>query len=206
MSTINTGLSGGYYQLNYASGNSAGNTKNNAANPVSSLLQANAGTQAANNNLAYFLDLSPEAQKYMSEGSARNSVSALYGASQSFTLSSKQRQEISEVIAKYKDAPFTQETYNQIQDDLKAKGLSGQQLSMIDKATSFNPTQVLVGALTGKPTADSDPSGKNAQAKIDNFMSQILSQWKEMSSTVDEALEEQANASAVAPVGGASGG
>jgi hypothetical protein len=204
MSSINTNLSGGYYQLNGSSGNST--QANKSANiALATLLQATGDNNQAVNNSAYLLDLSPEAQKYLAGSQQSTASSTLGGGTQSFTLNSKQREEISAVLLKYKDAPFTQETYNKIQDELTSRGLSGQQLSMIDKATSFNPTQILVGALTGKGTQDSDPTGANAQAKVDNYMQQILGQWKNISTTADDAAEET-SPDAVQAAGGASEG
>ena len=207
MTSINTGMSGGYYQLNSSNSNNAGNSgqANRSGNAtLATLLSATGGQQPANNS-AYLLDLSPEAQKYLA-GSQQSAASTYLsgGGQQSFTLSSKQQAQIAEIIAKYKDAPFTQETYNKIQDELNARGVGANQLAMIDKATSFNPTQILVGALTGKGTQNDDADGSKAQAKVNNFMQQIVSQWKNISTTAGDVAEpvEEGTGDTVAAAGG----
>lgn len=221
MSTINTNIgNSGYYQLNNSSGNSS-NGLSGTSSLASSLLQ---GTSSDNNSsvfsAAYLLDLSPEAQKYLAGTAQSQAGSNALGGTQSFILSADQRQTLNEILVRFKDEPFTQETYNKIQDALQQAGLSPQQLSMIDKATSFNPTQLLINALTGKNTGEeADVDGTKSQAKIDNYMQQLIGQWKSISTTVNASAQttqeqtaietdssDDVSSDAVAAAGGASEG
>jgi hypothetical protein len=206
MSNINTSIGGaGYYQLNQQSGganNSANNLGRSPANvgTLASALQAtgnNSNTQSPNG--AYLLDLSPLAQQYLATNGQASQSSAVGGSStQTFLLKPEQRQTIADIIASYKDAPFTQETFNQLQDDLEKEGLGAQQLAMIDNAESFNPTQILVDALSGRSSSFSGTaSTQSQQAKVDNFMQDIVKQWRNISTTADEVPSD-----AVAAAGG----
>ena len=101
-------------------------------------------------------------------------------------LSSQQRQQIDSIIAKYKDAPFTQDTYKKIQDDLKSSGLSAIKLAAEDKINSFNSTEVFMNALYGDSTINDGTSffdNSDEQANSDSYMNQILSKWKNISTT-----------------------
>ncbi len=208
MSSISTNIgNSSYYQLNGSSGNTTGQSNISVASLATSLLNPNSTSNGSTFSDAYTLDLSPAAQQYLA-GNPTSASSSISSANKGFVLSSKQREEVSEIIAKYKDQPFTQDTYNKIQDDLNAAGLSPQKLSMIDKATSFNPTQILVSALTGKPASNaSDTSDAAQQTKSTNFMQQIMAQWKAISTTADDAATpSDTPADAVTAAGGASAG
>lgn len=189
MSTINIQTAGGYYQLgNAASGSAAVSTAG------ASLQQHN--TLNGFDPSAYLLDLSPEAQKYL------NGSLSLSSSNSGFLLNGGQRQAISDIIAKYKDAPFTQDTYNKIQNDLIEAGLGPDQLGRMDKVKSFNPTQLLINALSGR----NDNSGailtdSDIQTKSANYMQQIVSQWKDISTTFGK--EEASDA--VQAAGGSGG-
>lgn len=205
MSIINTNIgNSGYYQLNNPSGNTTGGS---GVTPTlaSSLLQGNSA-DPSNYSAAYLLDLSPEAQKYLSS-SPQAASSTLPGQQQSFTLTAAQREQINQILEKYKDQPFTQETFNKIQDELTQAGLGPQQMSMIDKATSFNPTQILIDALTGRSNNQSSTSDQTQQAKVDNYLQQIVGQWKSISTTVNEDGSATGDIArdAVAATGGTAG-
>jgi hypothetical protein len=101
----------------------------------------------------------------------------------SFLLSAQQRQTIADILAKYKDAPYNQDTFNQIQDDLNAAGLGTNTLSMKDQAKSFNPLMVLVNALNGGSTSSSNtgvPGSADEQSKANNFIQGIIQQWQNL--------------------------
>lgn len=195
MSSITTG-NNGYYQLSNLSTGSGGNPQSAVAtNSTSSLLQAlSGGTAPSSNSNAYLLDLSPAAQQYLN-GSGGSSPS-LSNSATNFTLSAKDKQAITDILTKYKDAPQTQATFNSIQNDLNAAGLGAGQMSQKDKIGNFNATQLLIDALNGKdstvpPGADSSAE----QTKSGNYMQQIIKQWQAISTT--------GGSDAVAAAGGA---
>lgn len=183
MSSI-TSSAGGYYYPLSGSGSQASSATGSLS---SALLNASSTGVSSFDSSAYTLDLSPEAQKYLS------GLNNGQGSTQ-FTLSDKQQQAINDILAKYKDAPFTQDTFNQIQNDLNAANLGPQFLALTDKINSFNPSQVLIDALNGGASSNvtglgdlTSDNSSNQQTKIDNYMQGIISQWKSVSTTAGDS-------------------
>ncbi len=174
MTSIASSLNSQYYQLNGQAPGMAVPTPS-----LSAALSADDGTVSPSSSAsdAFLLDLSPQAQSILGGGGGTT------GGDGSFTLTPSQQSQISAILAKYKNAPMTQDTYNQIQNDLQAAGLSPQQLAQQDQAKSFNATQVLINALSGQQT-DTTPVGASdaqEQTKSSTYMQNILSQWQSMS-------------------------
>jgi len=176
---------GGYYPLSGAQSGFSG--AGSAAVPsLADALAAvsDGGSSSGDSNAAYSLNLSPQAQQLLNGGASGSDTST------TFRLSFSQQSTITSILAKYKDAPFTQATFDQIQDDLKAAGLGTDQLALQDKVTSFNPTSVLIDALSGNIT---DPVTQNAtsdtaeQTKSNNYINSILSQWQSMSTAASSS-------------------
>ena len=119
-------------------------------------------------------------------GSAGSSASS-FASANGFQLSEKQKQTIQSILEKYKDAPYTQETYQKIQDDLDKAGLSPQKLALEDNAKNFSTTKVLIAALSGQ-SSDTSTSASSIQADEktngDKYMQDIMKQWKSLSTTV----------------------
>ncbi|MDE3059836.1 MAG: hypothetical protein KGJ06_02365 [Pseudomonadota bacterium] len=174
--------SNSYYQL------PAGTPKN----ATNSLLQAmsQAAPQDSSAGISDLVDLSPQAQSILNQMNSGSTAAPGLNPGSGFVLSPQQQQQISAILAKYKDAPFTQDTYNQIQNDLKAAGLSPDQLSLEDQAKKFDPTQVLVDALNGinSPTDNNLFGNSSEQANASSYMQQIVSQWRNISSTAGSAV------------------
>ena len=169
-------LSNAYYQLPTSTSGTGTNAASTAALPSSVsvaqlLLQAENPSQSGNGLDS--ISLSPQAQSYLD---SYNSSSA----SSSFLLSGSQQQQITQILEKYKDAPQTQDTFNQIQNDLKAAGLSPDQLIGKDLSQSFNPEMDLLDGLNGISAAAA-PSIASEQTKATNFINQIYSQWQAIS-------------------------
>ena len=151
MSNINTSLySGGYYALN-------GSNAAPASSKSSSLTSALNGQNANAASDAYLLDLSPDAQKYLQTQQT--------AANAGFNLSSEQTKTISDILQKYKDEPQTQETFNKIQDDLNAAGLSPERLSQLEKTQSFDATSILIKALNGDFSDSIQANEESAKTK-----------------------------------------
>lgn len=182
MSVIDSLTNSNFFQLkdktaSAATGDGAGNSAPKGDTMAASLAEA------------FMLDLSPDAREAIEQSTASNTatVAASSADEAQFALNRHQLKTIDEILAKYKDAPFTQETYEQIQDDLAAANLSPESLSLQDKIKSFNPIGILVNALSGDfsdAVADGDAS---LETKMDNYMAMIVDKWKNVSTTVDEA-------------------
>ena len=203
MTSINNFGNSGYYQLNQ-SGGGAGSAGQASAAAVQVRAAANRNTiPTDDNNAAYLLNLSPQAQQYLSGSKS---------AQQSFQLSKQQQQTVDAIIAKYKDAPFNQETFNKIQDDLNEAGLGVETLKMLDKAKHFNATSVLISALTGGKggtEADGFVSDSESASKADGYLQSIVSQWKNLVAAAKDKLQDVAGSDtksdAVQAAGGSSG-
>lgn len=182
MGTIGNLLNNGYYSL---SGSSSG-TASAASSTSSNLLAALDGTGSGSGSSAYSLNLSPQAQQLLSGASSTGSASSSSDSSSNFVLTTQQQATIGSILAKYKSAPYTQATFDSIQADLKAAGLSPKQLSAQDQVTSFNATAVLVSALDGNYvnlSAQSAQTSATEQTKSANYMQSILSQWQSLNTT-----------------------
>lgn len=187
MTTI-TALPGSYYQLsnlqNSGSGGS-GNASTGGASSIQPLVDAlnaaNSGSSQSASNDAYSLNLSSAAQLILNNSAntgANNSGNA-------FVLTQAQKTAISNIIAKYKDAPFTQDTFNQIQNDLEAAGLGADQLSAKDQVNSLNLTSALLNDLNGNyaPLTSMQTALSNEQAKASSYMQGVIKEWRSISTT-----------------------
>ncbi|HEU5046793.1 MAG TPA: hypothetical protein VFT64_03025 [Rickettsiales bacterium] len=180
-----------YYQLSsLQSGNSQSSltANNKSSGGPSSVTQSliNAlqglGSSTDSSGSSDILDLSPAAQALLNNTSSGNTQSP--GSSSSFSLTQAQQVQINEIIAKYKDAPMTQETFNKIQNDLEAAGLGADQLSAKDQVSSLNLTSTLLDALNGKNDPLSSTSDKLSaeQTKANNYMKDVYSLWQQVAS------------------------
>ena len=200
MSAINTHINQqGYYNLGASSGSGAGTQqagKSSAALAASRAL-AQTASGGAGGNAAYLLDLSPEAQKYLSGLQQPPAVSQPAVSQDGFALNSQQRLALAQLLDKFKDAPYSQDTFDAIQDELHSSGLGPTQLAAKYRATSFSTTAALVDALNGGngTTPGSTPvSDADIQSRSEQYMQFIVSEWKKLAGPQDEATD-------AAPVG-----
>jgi hypothetical protein len=196
MSTITSLQSNGYYSLN---NQSSGASSGTAATPGASTILGGTTTATSTAESAYSLDLSPDALAYIKQinGSSAGKASS-YASVSNFTLTKDQQTTRDAIIAKYKDAPFTQDTFSQIQDDLNAAGLSPEALGKQDAIRNFNPTKLFLDALNGINSGTDDGSslfgGSTSSSddealttKSTNFMTGIADQWARISTKANDA-------------------
>lgn len=134
---------------------------------------------------AFMLDLSPDARQALAQADT-TAGSDSSDATQQFALNKKQLQAIDDILQKYKDAPFTQETYENIQADLEDANLSPESLALQDKLRSFNPIGILVSALSGNFTDAVNADDATLETKMDHYMGMIVDKWKDLSTTFDD--------------------
>ena len=185
MTSINSTASNAYYQLLNQNSTAQTGTVTSLADALSA--SADDGSSSTDSS-AYLMDLSPAAQAYLSSNSTATATSAAAtsstDSSTGFTLSETQQKQVDAILEKYKDAPYTQATFNQIQSDLKSAGLGTDALSAQDQIKSFNSTQVLIGYLDGSDTSTTPvQTAADEQTKATNFTQDLLSQWKNISTT-----------------------
>ena len=197
MSTINAQNHSGYYQLsNSFAGNSG---TNHTTSTTDLLLSALNGPNVANtstNNGAYVLSLSAQAQSYLSGASSYNPT-----GNSAFSLSTKQQQAVTDILTRFKDAPYTQNTFNAIQDDLKSAGLGSDVLKLEDQAKNFNTTGILISYLSGNtPASQTSVDSSTENTKANNYIQSVIKQWQAISTTYKSASTD-----AVAATGSAGG-
>lgn len=200
MSNINGLTSGHFYQLSDPS-QSANNATTSAsgASPAPILAAPSSGKDTASGNggsSSYLLNLSKEAQDYIASLSAAagTTSSSTGSGDEKFVLSAKQQATINSILANYKDAPYTQETYQAIQSDLADAGLSTDALAAKEKVRSINPTQMFLTMLNGGDSKSVLPavSDESLKKKSDNYMDSIIDQWSKMSTTILSSGETSA--------------
>lgn len=142
------------------------------------------GGNAATN--AFFLSLSPQAQKYLTS-IGLGSPSSAPTTAQKFILDTPQQQAMDDILAKYKNQPFTQATFDQLQDDLEAAGISPDQLAQRQQVQDFNPTMELLGALNDSvtdPTYNFATQQKSSSANYDtqksNYIQDVIAAFQKV--------------------------
>lgn len=104
-------------------------------------------------------------------------------------MTKKQQEKYEAILSKYKDAPYNDETFKLIQKDLREAYLAPDQLENLDKVKKFNPTRVLLDALSGKnvqdPNYNKDKETEQnlADLKKNKYMKDVLSDWQKLSTT-----------------------
>ncbi|MES2984513.1 MAG: hypothetical protein V4735_04920 [Pseudomonadota bacterium] len=181
MTTINpySVLSNGNYSLTQSTG-----TAGSAASTTSATANTAASTTDTT-SLAYMLNLSPQAQNYLSSGITGSSASASSG---SFTLSAQQQKQLDAIIEKHRGEPYTQETFDAIQEDLVKSGLSPDQLAQQAKVNAFNPTLSLLDALSGtNSNAQLIPTDSQLQTKIQTYVNDVARRFEKVAAAEDDA-------------------
>jgi len=172
-------LTQGYYSLAEQSGSNKAATTRSTATTTSASSTSATGSAASDT-----VSLSAEAQAYLA------SMQSPSASSSSFLLSDKQKAQIEAILAKYKDAPFTQDTYEQIQYELQQQGLSPEQLSLQEQIKSFSATQSLLDALNGVDSGEDAFSNLFAkpadETKVNSYLTDIVAQWQKISTTYEE--------------------
>ncbi len=167
-------------------------TNPNTAKTTSALLDEMTGTNTVQQvsklatQSSYLLDLSPDAQAFLGQSKGSGVPNALNG---NFILNSKQQQQIFDVLTKFKDEPFTAETYAKIDAELDKLGLSADALAIKDKARGINTTSMLLAALNGTGGDLSQnllaPNDEQVKTKKDNYVKNVLAKWSDISTTID---------------------
>ena len=193
MSAVNTQVNQqGYYNLGNSAGtgaNAQGAGRTGATGPASRALTQ---SSSLNGSAAYMLDLSPEAQQYLRglNQTAQQTTTQQAAAQQDgFVLNSQQRLALASLLEEFKDAPYTQATFDTIQDALHAEGLGPTQLAARHCAESFNPTASLVDALNGGKgtTPGSAPvSEGELEQRSAGYMQFVINEWKKIATPADE--------------------
>lgn len=166
---------------------SAADPKTNQANTAASLEKALSSATGSTGDTAqqlssYMLDLSEQAKAYLLEQENKAKENALGKAADSFSLSTVEQKQLRDIIAQYKNAPLTQETFELIQQELTAKGIGAEQLAAKEQVNSFNATQLFLDALNGTQTAlSTEQISSSVQTKKENYLTDIIEYWASIS-------------------------
>lgn len=146
---------------------------------------ANGGGDTAQQLSSYMLDLSEQAKAYLAGQTAQATTAD--PETENFSLSQAELKQLRDIIARYKDAPLTQATYDQIAQELKSAGLGADQLAAKEQVNAFNPLQLFLDAFNGTNTAlTSEQIGSAAQVKKDNYVSGIIEYWASINTSEPE--------------------
>jgi hypothetical protein len=169
MTSISQLSSNGYYQLSGQNKSTAGQTKL-GSNIINQTLAEILGNQPADADSAYTLNLGADALNYLNLNTGASNAKA------EFVLNKDQQATLDDIINKYKALPLNQENYEKLQNDLQKAGLSAHQLALQDKIKNFNPSQILIAALSGQDPAQANGMVTQEQSdqKSENYMNSIL--------------------------------
>lgn len=189
MPTINPNI---YYSLNDARNAKTGNSQ--AQNPsLADSLAALNGTQPSSANAAggssYLLDLSDNARNYLqSLSNTQSGKNAAAATSDGVVLSHTQQAKLTEILIKYKDAPYNDTTFSAIQDDLDAAGIGADSLAAQSQVRKVNPTLILLDALNGGDgSLGTAITADGIKADATGYLKRVAEQWTRISSTAGQA-------------------
>lgn len=175
MTSINGLLSGNLFS------DTTKKTSTNQTTQTNGLLSA---TQTGTNSgelSSYMLDLSEAAKAYLAQQSTQSQATTS-GDGEHFALTEAQQEQIRKIIEQYKNAPLTEETFAQIQDELTAIGLGADQLAAKEQVSAFNPLQSFLDALSGTSTTlSSEDISASVSTKRENYLSDIIDYWASIS-------------------------
>ncbi len=144
---------------------------------------------------SYLLDLSPSAQAYLanySGASSNSSTSSTHGAG--VVLNHEQQLKLNEILTKYKDAPYTDATFKQIQVDMAKAGIGADSLAAQSQMRSINPTAMLLDAISGGDgSVGTIGSSADIMTQATAFMKKVAEQWTDISTTKDDATTEDSS-------------
>ena len=152
----------------------------------------NTGSDATSTGNSYLLDLSPEAQAYLTTMSGNGSTTSQNSATSSngngIVLSPVQQDKLAAILQKYKDAPYTDATFQAIQKDMSAAGIGADALAAQNQMRHINPTAMLLDALNGGDGSTGTVGGSaDLAASTKDFMGKVAQQWQTISSDYDAA-------------------
>lgn len=146
------------------------------------------GTSSSILDVADFIDLSPEAQNLLDffSGAAGGLTGNPVLDNNGIILTDVQQAQISAIIAKFRDAPFSADTFHDIMQELKAAGLSPEQLAAQSEGSPLALSNIFLRALDGQDStgATSDFltfSNQDDRATRDAYLRQIFSEWERIS-------------------------
>lgn len=131
---------------------------------------------------SYLLNLSEEARNYLA---SRQTSEESSSDATSFVLTPAQQKTLETIITKYKDAPFTQESFNAMLDELDKVGLGPEQMAAKDQVKQMNSTALFLNALNGTSNGltFSASNGEAQSAKANAYLDSIYDAWEGISTT-----------------------
>ena len=144
---------------------------------------SNTGKSSGTSDLSYLLNLSETAKEYLANRPEIKSTEK----QASFVLSNTQQKTLNSIIEKYKDADFTQESFDALVQELTGVGLGPDELAAKDQVSQINPTMMFLNALNGTDggLAFSATSNGTQKAKAEAYIESIYTQWENISTTAE---------------------
>lgn len=195
MTTINNSSLAAY--LNQRDTGSAGQLQQAGAPSMATALAGVNGTQADNNGgSSYLLDLSDEAKTFMQTSFLNGGTTPTSNMSD-IVLNQHQQSKLNAILAKYQDAPFNDVTFQKIQKEMATAGLDPEALAAQTQMRALNPTLMLLNALGGGDgSAGTVGTSVDIKTAAHNFLGSVIDQWKQISTTLDDAADSTAGGNA----------
>lgn len=184
-----------YLTLNANRSDNQTQSANGGATKIAATNQANSAVNSVKKvtktTSAYAVNLSAEAQSYLdainqtknssSGSSIANTLSSSSSTNANYRLNPKQQKLLDGILNAYKDAPFTQDTFKQIQEALKKNGIDSKTLELKEKAKTINVTGSLIAILNGSEQKSTTPTDEEFKTKGNNYIDGIISKWQSIS-------------------------
>lgn len=198
MSTITKSTLNSYYSLSDAKTATTTSQQSSTPNLTSALAAANGGKTDSSKlavGSSYLLDLSDNAKNYLQ---SLSDTSAGKGSSTStgdgIVLTNAQQAKLTEILIKYKDAPYNDATFTRIQQDLDAAGIGADSLAAKAQARQLNPTLIFLDALNGGDgAAGTVGSNDSRTADATGYLKKVATQWERISTTAGEPAADETN-------------
>ena len=200
MTTVNSTNLASYYSLKDAttSTTSQHTTVPSLADAFAAVNNTNSDPTNTNNGNSYLLDLSDSAKAYLqnySGSSSNSSTSSSNGAK--VILNHDQQQKLNAILQKYKDAPYTDATFKQIQVDMSKAGIGADTLAAQSQMRSLNPTMMLLDALSGgDASVGTIGSSADINTQATALMKSVAQQWTSISTTAASTTKSSTSSDA----------
>jgi len=140
-------------------------------------------------DVADLISLSPQAQSFLDffNDAAKGLVGNNALEDNGIVLTDAQQAQITAIIMKFKDAPFSVDTFNAIVSDLSKEVLSPAQLAAKEQVNPFSLSEIFLRALSGEISSSDFPSFNSPadHTSEDAYRTQLFSEWERISSQFD---------------------
>lgn len=197
MSNVTNSTLSNFYSLKDAKNAATNTTLQQSSSPsLTSALAVVNGGKTDSSKLAvgssYLLDLSDNARNYLQSLSDTNSgKGSSTRSSGGIVLTNKEQAKLTEILIRYKDAPYNDTTFKKIQEDLDAADIGADALAAKAQARQLNPTLIFLDALNGGDgAAGTTGNSESRTADATGYLQKVARQWETISTTAGTPVKD----------------